>query len=142
MVLDPSPPPLVAALCMRSKLTRGWLRLVGSIKLHVSCAKEPYKRDAILPKRPIILSILLTVASAVHMVHMMRGMHIKPVTAIRTYIKLVVAFSSMILSIMYVHGWWRLCVHTQYVQNISIMALCVQVSGYAVCLHVQSGQDP
>jgi len=35
-----------------------WLMLVGSIKLQVSFAKEPYKRDAILPKRPIILSIL------------------------------------------------------------------------------------
>ena len=41
----------------------GWLRLVGSIKLQVSFAKEPYKRDNILPKRPIVLSILLTVAT-------------------------------------------------------------------------------
>ena len=32
----------------------GWLWLVGSIKLQVSFAKEPYKRDNILPKRPII----------------------------------------------------------------------------------------
>jgi len=43
--------------------TMGWLRLVGSIKLYVSFAKEPYKRDYILQKRPIILSILLTVAT-------------------------------------------------------------------------------
>jgi len=41
----------------------GWLWLVGSIKLQVSFAKEPYKRDYILQKRPIILSILRTVAS-------------------------------------------------------------------------------
>jgi len=41
----------------------GWLWLVGSIKLPVSFAKEPYKRDDILQKRPIILSILLTVAT-------------------------------------------------------------------------------
>jgi len=41
----------------------GWLQLVGSIKLQVSFAKEPYKRDDILQKRPIILSILLTVAT-------------------------------------------------------------------------------
>ena len=34
-----------------------WLRLIGSF------AKEPYKRDDILQKRPIILSILLTVAT-------------------------------------------------------------------------------
>ena len=32
----------------------GWLRLVGSLKLQVSFAKEPYKRDYILQKRPII----------------------------------------------------------------------------------------
>ena len=32
----------------------GWLELVGSIKLQVSFAKEPCKRDYILQKRPII----------------------------------------------------------------------------------------
>jgi len=32
----------------------GWLWLVGSIKLYVSFAKEPYKRDDILQKRPKI----------------------------------------------------------------------------------------
>ena len=31
-----------------------WLWLVGSIKVQVSFAKEPYIRDNILPKRPII----------------------------------------------------------------------------------------
>jgi len=41
----------------------GWLRLVGSLKLQVSFAKEPYKRDDILQKRPIILSNLLHVAT-------------------------------------------------------------------------------
>jgi len=41
----------------------GWLRLVGSIKLWVSFAKEFYKRDDILQKRLKILSILLTVAT-------------------------------------------------------------------------------
>jgi len=32
----------------------GWLWLVGSIKLHVSFAKETYKRGNIMPNRPII----------------------------------------------------------------------------------------
>jgi len=41
----------------------GWLQLVGSIKLQVSFAKEPYKRDDILQRRPVILSILLIVAT-------------------------------------------------------------------------------
>ena len=33
----------------------GCLRLVGPLKFWVSFAKEPYKRDDILQKRPIIL---------------------------------------------------------------------------------------
>jgi len=37
----------------------GWLRLVGSSNLQVSFAKEPYKRDNILQKGPIILRSLL-----------------------------------------------------------------------------------
>jgi len=41
----------------------GWLWLVGSIKLYVSFAKEPYKRDDILQKRPVILRSLLIVAN-------------------------------------------------------------------------------
>jgi len=41
----------------------GWLRLVGSLKSYVSFAKEPYKRDDILQKRPIILRSLLIVAT-------------------------------------------------------------------------------
>jgi len=41
----------------------GWLRLVGSLKLQVSFAKEPYKRDDILQKRPLIFRSLLIVAT-------------------------------------------------------------------------------
>jgi len=41
----------------------GWLRLVGSSKLWVSFAKEPYKRDNILQKRPIIVRSILIVAT-------------------------------------------------------------------------------
>ena len=40
----------------------GWLRSVGSLKLHVSFAKEPYQRDDLFHKRPIILRSLLIVA--------------------------------------------------------------------------------
>ena len=40
-----------------------WLQWVGSIKLQVSFAKEPYKRDHILQKSSRLLSILLTVAT-------------------------------------------------------------------------------
>ena len=41
----------------------GWLRLVGSLKLYVSFAKEPHKSDDILQKRPIIVRSLLIVAT-------------------------------------------------------------------------------
>ena len=43
--------------------TMGGLRLVGSLKLQVSFAKEPCKRCFILRKRPIILRSLLIVAT-------------------------------------------------------------------------------
>ena len=39
----------------------GRLRLVGSLKLYVSFAKEPYKTGDILQKRPIIVKRLLIV---------------------------------------------------------------------------------
>ena len=41
----------------------GWLQLVGSFKSQVSFTKEPYKRDCILQKRPMILRNLLIVAT-------------------------------------------------------------------------------
>ena len=41
----------------------GWLRLVGLIKSYVSFAKEPYKTDNILQKRPNILRSLLIAAT-------------------------------------------------------------------------------
>ena len=46
----------------------GWLRLVGSIKLQVSFAEYSLFYWALLHKRPIILSILLTEATPYHMV--------------------------------------------------------------------------
>jgi len=43
-----------------SATAMGWLRLVASIKLYVSFAKEPYNRDNILQKRRIIWSMLVS----------------------------------------------------------------------------------
>ena len=40
-----------------------WLRLVGSLKTQVSFAKEPYKRNYILHKRPVFLRSLLIIAT-------------------------------------------------------------------------------
>ena len=44
--------------------TMGLLRFIGSLKLLVSFAKEPYKRDDILHMTPIILMSLLIVPYA------------------------------------------------------------------------------
>jgi len=44
-------------------LPMGCLRLVGSLKSYISFAKEPYKRDDILQKKPIFLRSLLIVAT-------------------------------------------------------------------------------
>ena len=44
-----------------------WLRFVGSLKLQVSFEKEPYERDDILQKRPVILRSLLIVATPYHL---------------------------------------------------------------------------
>ena len=51
-------------ICMYTQdIYMGWLQLVGSLKLQVSFAKEPCKRDYILQKRPVILRSLLIVAT-------------------------------------------------------------------------------
>jgi len=49
-------------------ISMGWLRSAGSLKLQVSFAKEPYKRDNFLQKRPTFLRSLLTVATPYHSV--------------------------------------------------------------------------
>jgi len=51
---------------MRDRAAMGWLRLVGSFKSYVSCAREPYKRDYILQKRPVVFRSLLIVAIPHH----------------------------------------------------------------------------
>ena len=37
----------------------GWLPFVGSLKLYVSFAKEPYKKDDILPRSYVCIDFLL-----------------------------------------------------------------------------------
>jgi len=52
-------PSLLAGVSM------GWIRLLCSLKVKVFLAKEPYKRDDILQKRPRILRSLLIVATPI-----------------------------------------------------------------------------
>ena len=51
-------------------MTMGWLRSVGSLKLQVSLAKEPYKREYILRKRLGLLRSLLIVATPYYICEM------------------------------------------------------------------------
>jgi len=52
-------------MCMRRQYSHiAWLRSVGSLKLYVSFAKELYKRDHILQKRPVIWRNLRIEATA------------------------------------------------------------------------------
>ena len=53
----------VSLISHRQYVNMGWLRFVGSLKLWVSFAKEPYKRKDILQKKPVILRSLLIVAT-------------------------------------------------------------------------------
>ena len=56
-------PSKMTSLCMytyRHVYDMGWLRSVGSIKLQVSFAEYSLFHRALLQKRPMILSILLT----------------------------------------------------------------------------------
>jgi len=55
----------------------GWLRLVGSLKLQVSFAKEPYTKDLHSSKRPIILRSLLPEATPYSYInHICRNVYI------------------------------------------------------------------
>jgi len=62
-----TPTELVIESCM------GWLRLVGSVQVKVSNAKEPYKRDDILQKRLTISRSLLIIATPYHIIRSARS---------------------------------------------------------------------
>ena len=65
----------------------GWLRLVGSLQLQVSFAKEHYERDYILQKRPKILRSFLIQATPYIYMHT----H----TYTNTYIHIHVMYNSL-----------------------------------------------
>ena len=103
----------------------GWLWLVGSIKLQVSFAKEPYKRDNILQKRPVILSILLTVATPYPHTH----------KHIRTHTR------------AHIHTQKHICTHKHTAQQnplLCALSTCVCVCVclcISVCAELQQGLD-
>ena len=48
------------------ELDMRWLQLVGSLKLYVIYAKEPYKRDCILQKRPTHKNVVTQLKVCTH----------------------------------------------------------------------------
>ena len=67
----------------------GWQRLAGSLKLCVSFAKEPYKREDILQKRPVIFRSLLIVATHIRLlwtILLLHFMYIYIFTCVYVYI--------------------------------------------------------
>jgi len=129
----------------------GWLRLLGSIKLKVSFAKETYKRDYILQKRPIVLSILLTVATRYHWMpdvtivcmyvwmysYMNTHVLIYALTYAPIYIYIYSITECLMCACMYEcsHIWMYMCVYMHlymhlYIYIVSLNAWC---DG---CMHV------
>jgi len=62
-----------------------WLALVGSLKLQVSFAKEPYKRDYSLQERPIHLGILLFLMASMSRLLKIIGLFCKRTLSKRLY---------------------------------------------------------
>jgi len=83
----------------------GWLQLVGSIKLYVSFAKEPYKRDAMLQKRPIILSILLTVANDMAHSYVWHHLFIRVTWLIHTCDMTLMTYSINLRKMIHLYEW-------------------------------------
>jgi len=95
-------------------LPMGWLRLVGSLKLHVSFAEYHLFYRALLQKRPIILRSLLSIAT--------------PSNTPRTHISYVCSTYPKIESQLYqylVHTYFQfLCVTTE----LEELEICVSVT--------------
>ena len=72
-------------------VSMGWLRLVGSLQIYVSFAKEPYKRDCILQTRPMILRSQLIVATPYQYIVPVYYIHVS-IYVTRTCIQFLVCF--------------------------------------------------
>ena len=110
----------------------GWLRLVGSLKC-VSFAKEPYKRDYILQKKPIILRSLLSIAATygwirAYQLSPIKSEHTHPYAPTALLYKAVRAGGSLISQI----SWMLFHSKLRYIMNIYI---CVYIYVY-VCIYV------
>ena len=99
-----------------SRHTMCWLRLISSLQLYDSFAKEPYKRDYILQKRPVILRGLLIVATPyidiyVYDIHLLINIYI--------YDIFISERSQIALNIRLAPGlYWHIWVNVPYVLSL------------------------
>ena len=123
--------------CVESHM--GWLQLVGSLKLQVSFAKEPYQRDYILQKRPIFLRSLLIVAtpyiqmirvsSSVFRLRMNESMHLQGATQCVAVCCSVLQCSAVCVSVLQ-------CVVVCYSVLQCAVVCCSVLQCVAVCCSV------
>jgi len=85
-VVKPPHQPMSTKTALFFVFAMGWLWLVGSLKLQVSFAKEPYKRVDFLQKRPIFLRSLLIAAIPYILMLDMRSFFTR-VAAVRSFLK-------------------------------------------------------
>ena len=122
----------------------GWLRLVGSLKWQVSFAKEPYKRDDILQKRPIILRSLLAKATPYVLVFLVYVLFFLALVYVLVFLALTkgggdggekeweVLFLSLCASVM----WFSKCmyIHTNiYMYRYVFIYICIYIH---ICIHI------
>jgi len=128
----------------------GWLRLVGSLKVQVSFAKEPYKSDGILQKRHLISRSLLIVATPYQQQRPHTYTHIhRHDTHTHTSTDMCVAVCCSALQCVAVRCsvlqrvaacWWRHHAHTHTSTNIILICehicRCAEVTVHCSELHV------
>jgi len=115
-------------VCSRYAHGVGWLRWVGSIKLQVSFAEEPYTREYILQKRPIIWSFLLTVATPpedmqIHHWHLFENTHtyvyVQNVHSVGKYSedthKTICKYTIYIFLNIHIHTYTYICINRREV---------------------------
>ena len=106
----------------------GWLRLVGSLKLQVSCAKELYKRDYILPKRPIIWRSLLIVATP-YIEYICTYEYTYSHIRIHTH-TVPTSSADVTIHYIYIHPWIYIYTHTHTYTHIHVCCIYIHIYIY------------
>jgi len=117
--------------------TVGWLRLVGSLKLQVSFAKEPYKRDYVLQTRPMIFWSLL-IDGCFHPV-LLQSNRISVCVCVCIYIYIYVYMFMCICAHIYIHIYIYICTHIymyMYIYTYIYIYIHMHIYVYGSCLSV------